>query len=89
MRRILLALAVSASGLPALAAGPDSVSCADFVGLDDAGKAEVIAPPADGMMAAGGMMAATDPEGDPVSEATAACVAYPDLTVGAAMQKMP
>lgn len=119
MSRILLALALSAAALPALAAGPDMVSCADFANLDDAGKAEAVAPTSGGMMASGGDgMMASDAEGamaseaegamaseaegamasgdgmmahegDPVAEATAACAAHPDLTVGAAMQRMP
>ncbi len=105
MSRILLALLLSAAALPALAAGPDMVSCADFANLDAAGKAQAVAPASGGMMTSGGegmmasgsegMMATTDTmaeslhEGDPVAEATAACAAHPDLTVGAAMQRMP
>lgn len=88
MRPCLLALALCATGVPAFAAGPEAMSCADFARLDAAGKAATMASgstgEAGGMMAssedAGGMMAA-----DHGAMAAAACAAHPEMTVGAAM----
>lgn len=102
MHRFLLALALSASaaGVPAFAQGLDTMTCAEFGALDDAGRAAAVAPADGGMMAgdqggmmagdSGGMMAGDSggmmAEGDALADATAACAAHPDMTVGAALQ---
>ena len=66
MRPYLLALALCTAAVPALAAGPEAMSCADFAKLDEAGQMAAMAPgsgDAGGMMAssgdAGGMMASS------------------------------
>jgi hypothetical protein len=93
MHRVLLAFALSAAAVPALAMGPEAMSCADFTSLDDAGRMAAMAPAEGGMMAsgdAGGMMASDDAGGMMAADhgtavAAAACAAHPEMTVGAAM----
>ena len=101
MRPYLLALALCTAAVPALAAGPEAMSCADFAKIDEAGQMAAMAPgsgDAGGMMAssgdAGGMMASSgDAAGtmagdDGAMAAAAACAAHPEMTVGAAMAAM-
>ena len=44
MRPYLLALALCTAAVPALAAGPEAMSCADFAKLDEAGQMAAMAP---------------------------------------------
>ena len=58
MIRLPLALALALAAAPAFAMGPDTMSCADFVAMDEAGQMAAMAPAEGGMMAPeGGMMA--------------------------------
>jgi hypothetical protein len=59
MIRLPLALALALAAAPAFAMGPDTMSCADFVAMDEAGQMAAMTPAEGGMMAPaeGGMMA--------------------------------
>jgi hypothetical protein len=59
MIRLPLALALALAAAPAFAMGPDTMSCADFVAMDEAGQMAAMTAPEGGMMAPaeGGMMA--------------------------------
>ena len=61
MMRLPLALVLGLAAAPALAAGADTLSCADFTKMDEAAQMAAMAPEEGGMMAsggdAGGMMA--------------------------------
>jgi hypothetical protein len=94
MTRFLLALAlVGTTAAPAFAMMADSMSCADFTAMEAADQMEAMAPAegamgeGEGGMSASGQMAEEDMSPDHmVMEATEACEAHPDMTVGEAMK---
>ena len=96
MIRLPLALALALAAAPAFAMGPDTMSCADYVAMDEAGQMAAMAPAEGGMMAsdgdAGGMMASGGDAGGMMAKdhgamaAASACAAHPDMTVGDAMK---
>jgi hypothetical protein len=94
MTRFLLALAfMGTAAAPAFAMVVDSMSCADFTAMEAADQMAAMAPAegamgeGEGGMSASGQMAGEEMSPDHmVMEATEACEAHPDMTVGEAMK---
>jgi hypothetical protein len=96
MTRFLLALALAGLTTPAFAMMADTMSCADFTAMESADQMAAMAPAegamgeggmaAEGAMAEGGMMAEDMSPEHMTMEATEACEAHPDMTVGDAMK---
>jgi hypothetical protein len=95
MTRFLLALAMAGLTTPAFAMMADTMTCADFTAMEAADQMAAMAPEgamgeggmaAEGQMADGGMMAEDMSPEHMMAEATEACEAHPDMTVGDAMK---
>jgi hypothetical protein len=93
MTRFLLALALAASTTSAFAMMADTMSCADFTAMESADQMAAMAPAegamgeGEGGMSASGQMATEEMSPDHMAmEATEACEAHPEMTVGEAMK---
>lgn len=90
MLKIILVGALAALAAPAFAMDP--MSCADFTAMDAAGQAKTVADMGDGMMAGGGMMAASDTAMTPADTAkglAGECAGHPDMMLDEAMGMLP
>jgi hypothetical protein len=89
MTRFLLALALAGLTTPAFAMMADTMPCADYGAMESADQMAAMAP-AEGAMGesetAGSMMADDMSPDHMAMQATEACEAHPEMTVGDAMK---